>query len=298
MANIYVSSTFLDLQEHRVQVERVIRRMGHQDVAMEYYIAEDQRPVAKCLADVAACDVYAGIFAWRYGWQPKESNPDNLSITEMEFRQAENNNKPCLIFLLTEDAPWPKKQMDKDTTKIEALRNTASAHHNADYFTTSDELARKVAEAIHKVFAPSDYRIPVWGCLTAASPMPLPDEFRDPLDWIDVTRAMLPDSKGVFALRVRGHSMIDAQVKDGDTVLVKCQRTARDGDLVVVRIRIAPEVFETTLKRFYRKGKYVALQPENPTMVSRSYKPSEVEIQAKVLFVVRNIPDARASRAR
>lgn len=44
MSKIYVSSTYLDLQEHRAQVERVIRRMGHEDVAMEYYVAEDQRP--------------------------------------------------------------------------------------------------------------------------------------------------------------------------------------------------------------------------------------------------------------
>jgi len=58
MAKIYVSSTFLDLQEHRAQVEKVIRRMGHTDVAMEYYVAEDMRPTAKCLADVASCDVY------------------------------------------------------------------------------------------------------------------------------------------------------------------------------------------------------------------------------------------------
>ena len=101
MAKIYVSSTFLDLQEHRAQVEKVIRRMGHSDVAMEYYVAEDTRPVIKCLADVAACDVYVGIFAWRYGWQPKDDNPDQLSITEMEFRQAEKTGKPCFIFLLS-----------------------------------------------------------------------------------------------------------------------------------------------------------------------------------------------------
>lgn len=151
MAKIYVSSTYQDLQEHRAQVERVIRRMGHEDVAMEYYVAEDQRPVAKCLADVAACDVYVGIFAWRCGWQPKENNPEEYSITEMEFRQAEKTGKSCLIFLLSEDAPWPKKHMDKDTTKIENLRNTASARHNPDYFTTPDELARKVAEAIYKL---------------------------------------------------------------------------------------------------------------------------------------------------
>jgi HEAT repeat protein len=150
MAKIYVSSTFLDLEGYRAQVEKVIRRMGHIDVAMEYYVAEDQRPVARCLADVTDCDVYVGIFAWRYGWQPKDDNPNQFSITEMEFRQAEKTGKPCLIFLLSEDAPWPRKHMDKDTTKIETLRNGASAKHNGDWFASPDELARKVAEAIYK----------------------------------------------------------------------------------------------------------------------------------------------------
>src|SRR5919201_6159566 len=100
MAKIYVSSTYLDLQEYRAQVERVIRRMGHEDVAMEYYVAEDMRPVDRCLADVAACDLYIGIFAWRYGWIPKDNNPNQWSVTEPEYRKADELGKPCLIFLL------------------------------------------------------------------------------------------------------------------------------------------------------------------------------------------------------
>jgi Domain of unknown function (DUF4062) len=148
MAKIYVSSTYQDLQEYRLQVERVIRRMGHEDVAMEYYVAEDQRPVAKCLADVAACDVYVGIFAWRSGTPAKGYD---VAITELEFREAEKHHKQCLIFLLSDDAPWPRKFIDKDTTKIENLRDTARTNHTADYFATPDELARKVAEAIYKL---------------------------------------------------------------------------------------------------------------------------------------------------
>jgi len=67
MAKVYVSSSYLDLKDYREQVRLVLRRMGYEDKAMEYYVAEDQRPVEKCLADVAACDVYVGVFAWRYG---------------------------------------------------------------------------------------------------------------------------------------------------------------------------------------------------------------------------------------
>jgi hypothetical protein len=152
MAKIYVSATFLDLQEHRAQVERVIRRMGHEDVAMEYYVAEDQRPVAKCLADVAACDVYVGIFAWRYGWQPKDDNPNGWSITEMEYRRAEELKKPCLIFLLDGKAPWPPDFIDDDKTQIRKLRNELSEKHSTGPgFKSADELARLVAEAIYKL---------------------------------------------------------------------------------------------------------------------------------------------------
>lgn len=123
MAKIYVSSTYLDLQDYRAQVERIIRRMGHEDVAMEYYVAEDQRPVDRCLSDVAACDMYIGIFAWRYGWIPKKNNRKKLSLVEMEYREAQKTGKPCLIFLLDGNTPWPPDFIDDDKTQIKRLRN-------------------------------------------------------------------------------------------------------------------------------------------------------------------------------
>jgi uncharacterized protein DUF4062 len=55
---------------------------------MEDCTAEDQLPADKCLADVAACDLYVGIFAWRYGFIPPDNNPDNLSIAELEYRRT------------------------------------------------------------------------------------------------------------------------------------------------------------------------------------------------------------------
>jgi hypothetical protein len=63
MARIYVSATYSDLKEHREKVYRVLRQLGHDAVAMEDYVATDQRPLARCLADVEACDLYVGIFA-------------------------------------------------------------------------------------------------------------------------------------------------------------------------------------------------------------------------------------------
>ena len=79
MARIYISSTFSDLQAHREKVYRVLRQLGHDVVAMEDYVAADERPLAKCLADVASCDLYIGIFAHRYGYVPEQNNPDGRS---------------------------------------------------------------------------------------------------------------------------------------------------------------------------------------------------------------------------
>lgn len=149
MAKVYVSSTYLDLQDYRRQVSLVLRRMGYEDVAMEYYVAEDKRPVDKCLADVAACDLYIGVFAWRYGWIPKKNNRRKLSITEMEFRQAAKAGKKCLIFLLDGKTSWPPDFIDDDKTRVRKLRDELAEDHGAGLFTSADNLASQVSAAIH-----------------------------------------------------------------------------------------------------------------------------------------------------
>jgi len=148
MARIYVSSTFKDLEECRKKVRLVLRQMNHEDVAMEYYVAEDRRPVDKCLDDVAACDLYIGIFAWRYGFI---SPGCDKSITELEYRKAVETKKKCNIFLLHEDAPWPRKFVDKDddAQKIDDLREELSENHTVNFFKTPEELGSLVGPSVH-----------------------------------------------------------------------------------------------------------------------------------------------------
>jgi Domain of unknown function (DUF4062)/HEAT repeats/NACHT domain len=148
---IYVSSTFEDLKSFRERVSHVIRRMGDLDVAMEHYAAEDVRPLDRCLEDVAECDVYVGIFAWRYGFVPTVGNPGGLSITELEYQRAEELGKPRLVFLLHEDAPWPRKSIDKDPTQIERLRARVSDGTIAAFFNTEDSLAAEVSTALARL---------------------------------------------------------------------------------------------------------------------------------------------------
>jgi hypothetical protein len=147
---VYVSSTFTDLEECRKKVHLALRQVGHEDVAMEYYVAGAERPVEKCLADVADCDLYVGLFAWRYGYVPAADNPGGLSITEMEYRRAREKDKPCLIFLLSEDAPWPRTRMDRDPARIERLRDELRANHLVGFFSSPEDIGDAVYPAVYK----------------------------------------------------------------------------------------------------------------------------------------------------
>ena len=147
MAKVYVSSTFLDLEECRGAVRQALQELGQDDVAMETYVAEPQRPLEKCLADVVACDLYVGVFAWRYGYIP----PGHYkSISELEYRTAVKHGKDRLIFLLREDAPWPPQFVDKgaDAERIGALRAELGQEHLCSFFSTADELGRLVTAAV------------------------------------------------------------------------------------------------------------------------------------------------------
>ncbi len=150
MAKVYVSSTFLDLKDCRARVNLALRKVGHEDVAMEYYVAGGERPVERCLADVAGCDLYVGLFAWRYGHVPEHGNPELLSVTEMEYRHARRLGKPCLIFLLSEDAAWPRKLMDRDATRIERLRAELGENHTVGSFTSAEDVAEAVYPAVYR----------------------------------------------------------------------------------------------------------------------------------------------------
>src|SRR4051794_18827931 len=110
MTAIYLSSTYEDLKDFRQAVFDALRKAGYTVIAMEDYVAADARPVDKCLKDVAASDIYVGLFAFRYGYIPPvaHGNPDGLSITELEFRCAAKSSKPCLAFVVDEKTPWPR----------------------------------------------------------------------------------------------------------------------------------------------------------------------------------------------
>jgi repressor LexA len=131
--------------------------------------------------------------------------------------------------------------------------------------------------------------IPVIGQIAAGLPIPVPGQLEgsDVADVIELSGDLAPRSSGeLFGLRVRGHSMVDALINDGDIVILKPQQTCENGETVAVWLE---EEKETTLKKFYREGSQVRLQPANVTMDPIYTAASNVRIQGKLVSVVRSI---------
>src|SRR5215472_10517542 len=99
MAKVYVSSTILDLKQERQAVVDWLRAARHQ--AVDSYLPNSETVRDSCLDDVDACDLYVLILGHRYGFQPPDNNPEGLSITQLEFRQAGRSGKPRIALVRT-----------------------------------------------------------------------------------------------------------------------------------------------------------------------------------------------------
>jgi uncharacterized protein DUF4062 len=168
---IFVSSTFTDLREQREAVIRTLLQLGHEVVAMEYFTADTAPPVDLVLKKLAPCEVYVGVFAWRYGYVPT-ALPVNApvgaeagltSITHLEYLAAKESKKEILAFLLDEAAPWPPHLMDAFAVdpstatpaqsgdrglQIRDLRRDLQQERIVGYFTSSSDLESRVATAV------------------------------------------------------------------------------------------------------------------------------------------------------
>ena len=130
--------------------------------------------------------------------------------------------------------------------------------------------------------------VPIIGTIAAGQPIPIPSaDTWQSFDWeetIEVSPEMLGNREQVYALRVKGNSMIDALVNDGDIVLMQAAATARDGEMVAAWLKREQEA---TLKKFFREGQRVRLQPANETMEPIYTDADNVEVQGRVIGAVR-----------
>ena len=168
---VYLSSTFEDLQEYRAAVFVALEKAGLDVARMEAYTAADERPLDLCLRDVAQSEIYVGLYAWRYGYEPPadHGNPQGKSITELEYRQAEAGKLRKLLFFAHPDTKdrWPNRFKDEVTgegergEKLNAFRKELSTEKTASFFRTPDELATLVLAAImHSGLSGRPYNVP------------------------------------------------------------------------------------------------------------------------------------------
>ncbi len=128
--------------------------------------------------------------------------------------------------------------------------------------------------------------VPILGQIAAGAPI---EAIEGHPERITLTQDLVP-TEGVYALRVRGKSMIEDLIDDGDVVVVRPQETAENGAIVVALLNDGPGTEgQVTLKRFYRERDRIRLQPANSAMQPIYVRPDQVQIQGTVVCLIRQM---------
>ncbi len=186
----------------------------------------------------------------------------------------------------------------REIAKAVGLASTSAVHHHLLVLEREGYLERGAAQsrairltptaALHLGLSselmpqsmPSEsHSLPIIGEIAAGGPI---EAYQDVADTLAVPDILAPAGEA-YVLRVRGDSMIEAHITDGDFVVIRQQDTASDGDIVVAQV----EENAVTLKRFFREKDRIRLQPANPEYPPQFY-PS-VRIQGKLIGVIRRL---------
>ncbi|HLL75616.1 MAG TPA: DUF4062 domain-containing protein [Pyrinomonadaceae bacterium] len=148
----FLSSTYIDLIEHRKLAVEALERLGQEVGRMEVFGARPEEPSKACLSEIEACDVFVGIYAHRYGYIPPGSQ---ISITEAEYDHAAEHKKPIFCFMVDEDYPWPPKMIEAQPgkSKLDDFKRRVGEALVRDTFTTPEVLAFKIASSIGRHLA-------------------------------------------------------------------------------------------------------------------------------------------------
>jgi repressor LexA len=169
----------------------------------------------------------------------------------------------------------------REIAKAVGLASTSAVHHHLqilerDYAAIRLGLA---AELVPQSVAMEAHVLPVVGEIAAGGPI---EAYADASETIGIPDMLAP-SGDAYVLKVRGDSMIEAHIADGDFVLIRPQSTARNGDIVVAQV----EENAVTLKRFFKEKDRIRLQPANPAYPPQFY--DDVRIQGKLIGVIRRL---------
>ncbi|PYS71302.1 MAG: hypothetical protein DMF73_11030 [Acidobacteria bacterium] len=151
---VFLSSTHLDLSDYRSRATEAIERLDQQVGRMEVFGARPEGAREASLREVETCELFVGIYAHRYGYQPAGSD---ISITEAEYRQAQRLGKPIFCFVVKEDYPWPPTMIEEEPgrTKLRAFKTEIETSLVLEKFTSPDDLALKVATSLGRYITQS-----------------------------------------------------------------------------------------------------------------------------------------------
>jgi repressor LexA len=162
----------------------------------------------------------------------------------------------------------------------EGLLERGAAQSRAIRLTPTAALNLGLSSELMPQSVPTEtYLLPVIGEVAAGGPI---EAYMDASETLAVPDILAP-AGDAYVLKVRGDSMIEAHIEDGDFVVIRPQETARDGDIVVAQV----EENAVTLKRFFREKDRIRLQPANPAYAPQFYP--DVRIQGKLIGVIRRL---------
>lgn len=144
---VFISSTFRDLEEERSEIIKVILESYNIPIGMEMFSAEDEDQWEIIRRTIEISDYYILILGLRYG----SETSDGISFSQKEYEYALEKKIPILAFLLKDNVPLNKENRDNDLTKIDAFRKMVLSNNKmADFWSNKDELSKKISIALMK----------------------------------------------------------------------------------------------------------------------------------------------------
>jgi repressor LexA len=178
----------------------------------------------------------------------------------------------------------------RDILKGCELGSTAVVQHHLNVLEREGRIRRdpEVFRSIQLTDKKNLINVPLLGTIAAGTPIPVPESDTWASQAEDILKLTedVTQGKEVYALRVKGTSMIDALIDDGDIILMEPVNTAENGDMVAAWLKDKQEV---TLKRIYFERSRVCLKPANKLMQPIYQRADNIEIQGKVVGVIRKL---------
>jgi tetratricopeptide (TPR) repeat protein len=152
---VMISSTARDLPDHRKEVMDACLRQGMFPKMMEHLPASDAEAISASLKLVDEADFYVGVFAHRYGYVPKMNNPQQISITEMEYDRAVERKIPRLIFVMDKTHPITIDDVEVEgAAKLKTFKERLQTENIVNFFNSPSDLRAHVINSLSKLREP------------------------------------------------------------------------------------------------------------------------------------------------